>query len=384
MWYNVVGDNMVYLDYSATTKTSDEVLDTFVKCSKEFIGNPNSLHTLGVKSNNMIESATRQIADLLNVKENEIIYTSGASESNNLAIKGICEKYSNRGKHIITTELEHSSIYGPIDYLKSYGYCIDYVKLDNNGLVDLEDLKRLINDDTILVSICAVNSEIGILQPLREISNIIKKYPKCFFHSDMTQAIGKVNVDISNIDLVSFSAHKFFGIKGIGVLIKKEKIEIEPLIHGGKSTTIYRSGTPCLPLIVSTSKALRLALDNIDNKYNKVKELNNYLKDNLKKYDKVIINSNDNCIPHILNISVIGVKPETMLHALERYEIYISTQSACSSNNSKSKAVFALTHDEDISGSSIRISISYLTTKEEIDEFLRCFERCYKELTDLR
>ena len=375
---------MVYLDYSATTKTSDEVLDTFVKCSKEFIGNPNSLHTLGVKSNNLIESATKQIANLLNVKENEIIYTSGASESNNLAIKGICEKYSNRGKHIITTELEHSSIYGPIDYLKGHGYSVDYVKLDSNGLVDLEDLKRLIKDDTVLVSICAVNSEIGILQPLKEIANIVKEYPKCFFHSDMTQAIGKVKVEISDIDLVSFSAHKFFGIKGIGVLIKKEKIEIEPLIHGGKSTTIYRSGTPCLPLIVSTSKALRFALDNIDNKYNKVKELNNYLKDNLKKYDKVIINSNDKCIPHILNISVIGVKPETMLHSLERYGIYISTQSACSSSDSKSKAVFALTHDEDISNSSIRISISYITTKEEIDEFLRCFVICYSELVNLR
>ena len=375
---------MIYLDYSATTKTNDEVLDTFIKCSKEFIGNPNSLHELGVKSKNMIDSASKQIASLLNVKENEIIYTSGASESNNLAIKGICEKYKNRGKHIITTSLEHSSIYGPIDYLIDNGYSVDFVKLDSNGQVDLEDLKKLIKEDTILVSICAVNSELGIMQPINEIAKLVKNYPKCFFHSDMTQAIGKIEVDISNIDLVSFSAHKFFGIKGIGCLIKKEKIELTPLIHGGKSTTVYRSGTPCLPLIVSISKALRLALENIKEKENYVSELNTYLKEKLSEYEMVRINSNFKSIPHILNISILNVKPETMLHALESKDIYISTQSACSASNSKSKAVYALTNDQERASSSIRVSLSYLTTKQEVDEFIKCFDLCYKELTCLR
>ena len=375
---------MIYLDYSATTKTSDEVLDTFVKCSKEYIGNPNSLHNLGVESKNLIDKATEQIANLLNIKKDEIIYTSGSSESNNLAIKGICEKYKNRGKHIITTSLEHSSIYGPIDYLLDKGYTVDFVKLDQNGQVDLENLKELLTDDTILVSINAVNSELGIVQPLDKISKIIKEYPKCFFHSDMTQAIGKIKVNLEDIDLISFSAHKFFGIKGIGVLIKKEKIELTPLIHGGKSTTVYRSGTPCLPLIVSTSKALRIALENLDEKYNHVNNLNKYLKEELSKYEKVRINSNDYSIPHILNISVLGVKPETMLHALEKYNIFISTQSACSSSNTKSKAVYAVTQDNDKALSSIRISISYITTKEEIKEFLRCFDICYKELTCLK
>lgn len=383
MWYNVVGDFMIYLDYSATTKTSDEVLDTFVKSSKEFIGNPNSLHKLGVNSKNIINSATNQIKDLLNIKDKEVIYTSGASEANNLAIKGICEKYKNRGMHIVTTPLEHSSVYGPIDYLVSNGYSVDYVKLDSNGLVDLDDLEKIIRDDTTLVSICAVNSEIGILQPIDKIANIVHSHPKCFFHSDMTQAIGKIKVDLRNIDLISFSAHKFFGIKGVGALIKNEKIELTPLIHGGKSTTMYRSGTPFLPLIVSMSKALRLSLENIDDKVNKVNELNSYIKNELKKYDKVVINSNDYCIPHILNISILGVKPETMLHALEQYDIYISTKSACSSSDSKSKAVFALTQNEDISSSSIRISISYITTKEEIDTFLEAFDKCYKELISL-
>ena len=375
---------MVYLDYSATTPTNDEVLESFVKCSKEYIGNPNSLHALGTKSLNLIESASRQISNLLNVNVSGIIYTSGASESNNLAIKGICDKYKNRGKHIITTPLEHSSIYGPLDYLKENGYEVDYVKIDENGLVDLENLKNLLRNDTILVSIACVNSEIGIIQNINEIAKIIKDYPKCFFHSDMTQAIGKVNVDISNVDLVSFSAHKFYGIKGIGVLIKKDKIELTPLIHGGKSTTNYRSGTPTLPLIVSLSKALRLSLNDIEKKYNYVLELNNYVKNELSNLDKVVINSNDKCIPHILNLSILGVKPETFQHALEKYDIYVSTQSACSDTNSKSKAVFALTGDNEKALSSIRISLSHLTTKEEIECFLEKFQSCYNELTNLR
>ena len=375
---------MIYLDYSATTKTNDEVLDTYIRCTREFIGNPNSLHELGVKSKNIIDSATKQIANLLNVKPSEIIYTSGSTESNNLALKGICDKYKNRGKHIITTTLEHSSINSTIDYLKGKGYEVDYVKLDSNGLVDLNNLKKLIRDDTILVSICSVNSEIGIREPIEEIGKIIKDYPKCIFHSDMTQSIGKVNINIENVDLVSFSAHKFFGIKGIGVLVKKEKIELTPLMHGGKSTTIYRSGTPALPLIVSLSKALRLALNDLDDKYNKVKELNTYLKNKLSTYDKVRINSNDNSIPHILNISILGVKPETMLHALEKYEIYISTKSACSSSNAKSEAVYSLTNNLDRANSSLRISISYLTTKEELDEFIKYFDVCYNELTNIR
>ena len=374
---------MVYLDYSATTSTSSEVLDTFVKCSNEYIGNTNSLHKLGVESKNLIEKATIQIKELLKLDNSEIIYTSGATESNNLALIGTCNMYKNRGKHIITTKLEHSSIYGPLKQLEELGYIIDYVKL-NNGIVDLEDLKKLITDDTILVSICAVNSEIGLLQPIDEIANIVSKYPRCVFHCDATQAIGKVNINLNNVDLVSFTAHKFFGIKGIGVLVKKNNIELKPIISGGSSTTIYRSGTPSLPLIVSLSKALRLSLIDIDNKYNKVKELNKHLKEKLSTYDKVVINSNDNSIPHILNISIKGVKPETMLHALEEYEIYISTKSACSSNKAISESVYALTNDLDLASSSIRISISSITTQDEIEYFLNKFDICYKRLTNLK
>jgi len=372
---------MIYLDYSATTPTAEEVLDTFVKVSKRFIGNPNSLHKLGTDSRELIDASSRQIADILKINTKEIIYTSGASESNNMAIKGICLQYQNRGKHIITTNFEHSSIYGPISYLQTLGFEVDFVKTDSNGVVDLEDLKKLLREDTILVSITAVNSEIGIVEPIEEIGEMLKDYPKCFFHSDLTQLIGKKEINLENIDLASFSAHKIFGIKGIGCLIKKEKINITPLIHGGKSTTIYRSGTPQVALIASLAKALRLAVENLKDNYLYVEKLNNKVKRELSKYSTIHINSNDKCLPHILNISVLGVKPETMLHALEEKEIYISTQTACASSDSYSKAVYSLTNDKDLASSSIRISISYITTEEDIDAFIKEFIDCVNRLT---
>lgn len=367
---------MTYLDYSATCPIDEEVLESFVKASK-YIGNPNSLHKLGTEAKALIDASTNQIANILNVKPSEIIYTSGASEANNLAIKGM-ETYSNRGNHIITTDLEHSSIYGPLNYLANHGYEVDIVPL-KNGLVDIEALKEMITDKTIFVSISAVNSETGIRQPIEEIGKMLKVFPKVIFHSDVTQAIGKVKVDLTDVDLASFAAHKFFGIKGIGALIKKEKINLTPLIHGGKSTTVYRSGTPATQFIVSQAKALRLAYENIDNDIKKVNELNKKIKDSLKGYDNVYINSNEYSIPHILNISIVSVKPETMLHALEEDEIYVSTQSACSTGNT-SKSVMAVTNDDQRASSSIRISISRKTTDEDINKFLKSFDKSYKKL----
>ncbi len=360
---------MVYLDYSATTPVNIDVLDTFNKVSTGFIGNPNSLHKLGVESKNLIDASTKQIAQILNIKENEIIYTSGASESNNMALKGLCLRYQKRGKHIITTHFEHSSIYGPLSYLQTLGFEVDFVETDDDGIVDKDSLKQLLKEDTILVTIGAVNSEIGIIQPIHELAKIVKDNSKAFFHSDFTQIIGKKDCNLDNIDLISFSAHKFFGIKGIGVLVKKENVDLLPIIHGGKSTTKYRSGTPCVALIASLAKALRLAKESLI-KYDYVTKINNYLKEELTKIKGITINSNEHCIPQILNISVLNIKPETLLHALENDNIYISTQTACASENSYSKAVLALTKDEERARSSIRISISYVTTKEEIDTFL--------------
>lgn len=361
---------MIYLDYAATTPVNEEVLNTFCKVTKDYIGNPNSLHKLGLKSKEIIEAATKQIANLLHVKESEIIYTSGASESNNTAIKGICLKYKNRGKHIITTKLEHSSVTAPLSYLQAQGYEVDFVKLDEYGRVDLDNLRSLIRDDTILVSIASVNSEVGVIQPIEEIAKILKDYPKLYFHSDITQALGKININLQDVDLASFSAQKIYGIKGIGCLIKKESIKIEPLIHGGKSTTIYRSGTPAVSLIVSLAKAIRLIEEKKKENYTYLLELNTYLKERLATINDIHINSNKYCSPYILNFSIPFLKSETMLHALEQDDIFISTQTACSTG-SKSIAVYEITKQEKYANSTIRVSMSHLTTKEELDIFIK-------------
>lgn len=371
---------MVYLDYSATTLVNDDVLKTFTKVSKEFPGNANSLHDLGLKSRDLMKSSVKQIADLLNVLEDEIILTSGASEANNLALKGIAFKYKNRGKHIISTKLEHSSVLNTLDYLKTLGYEIDYLEILPDGKIDLNDLKKKIRDDTILVSISQVNSEIGIIQDIDLIGKLLKEYKKVIFHVDGTQAVGKIKVNLASVDLYSFSGHKIYGLDGVGCLIKKRGIELTPLIHGGKSQTIYRSGTPCVALYASLAKALRLVLTDFKGKYNHVKELNEYLKDKLQEIDGVMINSNNNCVYHIVNLSVLEIKPETMLHALASKDIYISTKTACSDDASLSLSVLEFTKNKDLARSSIRISLSYLTTKEEIDYFLNVFKEKVNEL----
>ena len=371
---------MIYLDYSATTKVNDDVLDTYVKVSKEFVGNPNSLHKLGIDAKKLIDEATSQTANILGVKSSEIIYTSGASEANNTAIKGVALKYQSRGKHIITTELEHSSVVAPLNYLTTLGYEVDFVSLDENGRVNLDDLEALIREDTVLVTISSVNSEVGVKQDLNSISEVIRsRNNKTIFHSDITQSIGKEKIDVSCLDLASLSCQKFYGMKGIGVLIKKENISIEPLIHGGKSTTIYRSGTPATPLIASCAKALRLVYEDFDNKLLKVQEIHDYLINKLQDLD-VDINSNEFCIPHIVNISLKNIKSEVMLHALEEDDIYVSTQTACSVGD-YSKSVYAVTHDKERSTNSLRISISYLTTKEEIDELIESLTKNIESLS---
>lgn len=269
-------------------------------------------------------------------------------------------------------------------YLQKEGFEVAIVNTDSNGIVDLEHLKELMDDNTILVTIAAVNSETGVLQPIDEIGKIVKEYPKCYFHTDMTQSIGKVNILFDNVDLVSFSAHKFYGLKGIGVLLKRKNLVIEPLIHGGKSTTKYRSGTPALPLIVSISKALRLAYADLENKKAVVDKHHNRIIDELSKYPKVHINSNIYSIPHIINFSVMGVKPESMQHALEEYGIYISTQSACASGNTTSRAVLEVTKNEEYAKHSLRVSLSHLTTDRDIDNFLESFDNCYQKMCNLK
>ena len=371
---------MIYLDYSATTPVDKRVLNTFNKVCLEYPGNSNSLHKLGNASKELEDYATNKISKLLKLTNAEIIYTSGASESNNHVLKGIASKYKNRGKHIISTYLEHSSVLSTLNYLSNQGFTVDYVKIKDDGLVDLEHLQQLLTNDTILVSICAVDSELGIRQPIEEIANIIKEYPKCFFHSDYTQALGKIDIDFNIPDFISCSAHKIYGMKGIGLLIKKKNIMLDNLIHGGNSTTIYRSGTPALPLIVSTMKAIDLIIPNIKANYSYIEKLKLTIINKLKQYSDIFINSTNNSIATTINISLKNIKPETFVHALDENDIFISTKSACSSTNAMSDSVYAVTKDRDKAMHSLRITLSHLTTEEEITAFLNAFDICYKKL----
>ena len=374
---------MIYLDYSATTPVSYDVLDTYNTVSKDFIGNANSLHSLGVKSKNLYNSSKKQISDIFNVLESELTFTSGATESNNLSIIGTCFANSKKGNHIIVSKLEHPSIYKICDYLQTQGFEISYVNNDKDGLIDFADLKKLIRPTTILVSICAVNSEIGVRQPLKMIRQVIhKENEMTLLHSDMTQAIGKVSINLHDVDLASFSGHKIYGPKGIGLFYKSSRVNVAPILIGSSKDDNLHPGTIALPLIASFSKAIRLSTMDIDKKENFIRRLNEKICNELKDLDGIQINKTKISIPHILNLSLDNIKPETFIHALEEYDIYIGTNTACASGD-LSTSVMAVYNDKKRAVSTIRISISHLTTTDEINKFISSFKIVYSKLHNL-
>ena len=370
---------MIYLDYAAGTPVNDEVLETYNKLTKEYYANPNSTHKLGKKSKELINEYTKDIASKLGVLPEELIYTSGATEANNLAIKGVCERYKSFGKHILISALEHNSIVASAVKMQAAGFEVEVVPVRNDGLIDIEALKKMVRDDTILVSICSVDSEIGLVQPIAKIKEVLKNYPHWLLHTDATQGFGKINLDLTIPDLVTLAPHKFYGLTGMGLLIKRKEIGLVPQMDGGKSTTIYRAGTPELPSIGALDKAIELALKNIDNNYNYVEKLNVLIKDKLNQYKNVIINSRDNSLPFTINFSIKNVKSLKVVESLEDREIYVSAKTSCCPVESPSKLVYALTKDKQIASTSIRVSLSHLTKQEEVEEFLRAFDDIYKE-----
>lgn len=371
---------MIYLDYAANTPVDKEVLDYFYDISINYYANPNSIHKLGLAAKNIIDTATKNIADNLHVLPEEVIYTSGATESNNMVIKGVCERYKNKGKHIILSSLEHNSTIASATFIQDKGFDVDLVPVNSNGLIDMNELKKLIRDDTILVSIVSVDSELGLVQPIEEIGEFLRDYPNIIFHTDATQAIGKVDIDFTNVDLISFTPHKFYGIPGIGVLIKKKNVNLIPLISGGKSTTVYRSGTPTTALIASADKALDIALKNEKKRYNHALKLNKKLTEHLKTYDFIHINNTDKSVPFTINFSIKGINSKDFAKMLEDNEVYVSTKTTCCPENTPSKLVYALTKDKSLASTSLRVSVSHLTTEEEIDEFIKIFDKCIEEL----
>ena len=372
---------MIYLDYSANTPVDEAVLQRFCEVERNCPGNANSRHAAGTAAKAAIDAATQSIARSLNVQPAEVIYTSGASEANNFAIKSIARLERHHGRHIISTPLEHSSVSGTLTALQEQGYEIDLVDIKQDGTVDLAHLRELLRPDTILVAVTAVDSELGVVQPVAEIAALLKDYPHCHLHVDATQAVGKLPLpSFEGIDTLSLTAHKFYGLNGIGVLVKRRGLALEPLIHGGESTTIYRSGTPTIALAASLETALNSAVNELPERSARVKEANLYLRTALSKYPKVRINSPESAIPHILNLSVENVKGTVFQRELDAEGVCVSVKSACSSDGLPSRAVFAVSRDRRNALSSWRISLSHLTTDAEIDEFLSVFDACYHEL----
>jgi len=372
---------MIYLDYSANTPVDARVLEQFCAVERRCIGNANSHHQAGSAAKAEIDAATIKIASLLGVQPAEIIYTSGASEANNTAIKGIARASRHVGRHIISTPLEHSSVSGTLTALQEQGYEIDLLDVKQDGTVDLEHLKALLRPDTICVAITLVDSELGVVQPVQEIAAILKAYPHCHLHVDATQAVGKIPVSFEGVDTMSLTAHKFYGLNGIGLLIKRRNLALEPLIHGGESTTIYRSGTPTVALASSLACALDLAVTDLPGRVDHVAKLNAELRAALSTYPLVRINSPEHAIPHVLNLSVRNVKGTVFQRELDAKGVCVSVKSACSSNGLPSRAVFAVSRDRRNALSSWRISLSHLTTEDEIKAFLQAFDVCYRELT---
>ena len=364
---------MIYLDYAANTPVDEEVLKVYIEATRKYIANPNSSHPLGKLAKDKIDECSEKISSYFNCDKKGVIYTSGASESNNLVLKGIAEARKEFGNKIIISAIEHSSIVAPCNYLSEHGFDVHVIPLTKEGLVDLDELKKTIDDNTILVSICAVDSELGTIQPINEIANIVKKHKNTVFHTDATQAIGKINVDFKNVDFITFAPHKFFGINGCGVLINRNNIKLMPLIHGGKSTTIFRSGTPVTANVIATECALNLAVNKLNERHIHIEKLNKRLREELSKYDFIHINSPDKAIPNTLNISLINKNTKEILKKLEDKEIYLSTTTACALGNSPSKSVLAITGSDELASNTIRISISHLTTMDDIELFLKEF-----------
>ena len=371
---------MIYLDYSANTPADPAVLEAFCQTERQFIGNPNSTHPAGRAAQAEMARVTADIAALLGVQPEEIIYTSGASESNNLALKGIVHASRHVGRHIISTALEHSSVGGALSALQQQGCEVDLVDIRRDGTVDLEHLRELLRQDTVLVSLCAVDSELGTVQPIREVGEILRDYPNCRLHVDATQAVGKTDLVLDGVDTMSIAPHKFYGLNGSGLLFKRRSLVIEPQIHGGSSTTPYRSGTPALGLAVSIEKALRLALEQQPQRVAHVRALNASLRAELLKYPAVRINSPEGAVPHILNLSVSGVKGTVFQQELGARGVCVSVKSACSVEGTPSKAVYAVSRDRKNALSSWRISLSHMTSVEEAQEFLQIFDLCYHKL----
>ena len=381
--------NMIYFDNSATPKPYPEALETYMQVASKIVGNPSSLHRLGDQATRILDASRQQIADLIGKKSDEIFFTSGGTEGDNWVIKGVAFEKAQFGKHIIVSAIEHPAVKESALWLKSQGFEVDIVPVDSRGFVDVEALTNLIRPDTTLVSIMAVNNEIGSIQPIEAISKLLADKPTISFHVDAVQALAKIpteNYLTDRVDFATFSSHKFHGVRGVGFVYIKSGKKITPLLTGGGQEHDYRSTTENVAGIAATAKALRLSMEKLDIFASKTGQMRSVIRQALLDYPDILIFSDEeDFAPHILTFGIKGVRGEVIVHAFEDYDIFISTTSACSSKAGKpAGTLIAMGVDKDKAQSAVRLSLDLENDMSQVEQFLTKLKLIYNQTRKVR
>lgn len=380
---------MIYFDNSATTKPYPEALATYTEVATRIWGNPSSLHNLGSQATRILEASRKQIAELIGKKAEEIYFTSGGTEGDNWVLKGVAFEKAPYGKHIIVSDIEHPAIKESAAWLKTQGFEVDYAPVDARGFVKVDELARLLRPDTTLVSVMAVNNEIGSIQPIHDIAALLEDRPTISFHVDAVQALAKVATEVylpERVDFATFSSHKFHGLRGIGFVYIKEGKKITPLLTGGGQEKEIRSTTENVAGIAATAKALRLAMENQEAFASKTQQMKEVIRKELANYpDVTIFSGEDHFAPHILTFGIKGVRGEVVVHAFEEFDIYISTTSACSSKAGKpAGTLIAMGVDKSIAQTAVRLSLDFENDMSQVEQFLTKFKLIYEKTRKVR
>lgn len=380
---------MIYFDNSATTKPYPEALATYTEVATRIWGNPSSLHNLGSQATRILEASRKQIAELIGKKAEEIYFTSGGTEGDNWILKGVAFEKAPYGKHIIVSDIEHPAIKESAAWLKTQGFEVDYAPVDARGFVKVDALANLLRPDTTLVSVMAVNNEIGSIQPIHDIAALLEDRPTVSFHVDAVQALAKVATEVylpERVDFATFSSHKFHGLRGVGFVYIKEGKKITPLLTGGGQEKEMRSTTENVAGIAATAKALRLAMENQEAFASKTQQMKEVIREELANYpDVTIFSGEDHFAPHILTFGIKGVRGEVVVHAFEEFDIYISTTSACSSKAGKpAGTLIAMGVDKSIAQTAVRLSLDLENDMSQVEQFLTKFKLIYEQTRKVR
>ena len=380
---------MIYFDNSATTKPYPEALATYTEVATRIWGNPSSLHNLGSQATRILEASRKQIAELIGKKADEIYFTSGGTEGDNWILKGVAFEKAPYGKHIIVSDIEHPAIKESAAWLKTQGFEVDYAPVDARGFVKVDALANLLRPDTTLVSVMAVNNEIGSIQPIHDIAALLEDRPTVSFHVDAVQALAKVATEVylpERVDFATFSSHKFHGLRGVGFVYIKEGKKITPLLTGGGQEKEMRSTTENVAGIAATAKALRLAMENQEVFASKTQQMKEVIRKELANYpDVTIFSGEDHFAPHILTFGIKGVRGEVVVHAFEEFDIYISTTSACSSKAGKpAGTLIAMGVDKSIAQTAVRLSLDLENDMSQVEQFLTKFKLIYEQTRKVR